>query len=309
LSVPVEISTSSSPTAQADRTIQIGLITVNYKSAEATARFLGDILRQDRSHCRLRVVVADNSATMDDLEPVRASFRDAEGVVFLPMPSNPGYFGAAHRAFQQIWPDGPPDWLIVANPDIRLPQEGFFNRLAQLSPSTGVVLAPRITSGRTGLDQNPYRRSRPTRFRMSLFRLIPRVWLLHWMLRAQCHVRHRLRMSTKRIVTPSTPNPEVIYAPHGSFVVFSREYFQRGNALNAGSFLFGEEIFVAESCRRAGLPVVWVPSLQVVHDEHVVVKVGAMTRKYHIEAADYLYEEFFSPATHLRGKIRPQLWD
>ena len=198
MSVPVENPIASAPPAQADRTIQIGLITVNYRSAEATARFLGDILRQDRSHCRLRVVVVDNSAAMGDLAPVRAAFTDAEDFAFLPMPSNPGYFGAAHSAFQQVWPDGPPDWLIVANPDIRLPQ-GFFTRLAQLPPSTGAVLAPSILSGRTGLNQNPYRRTRPTAMRMNLFRLIPRVRFLLWLLRAQCHLRHYLRRSMKRV--------------------------------------------------------------------------------------------------------------
>jgi GT2 family glycosyltransferase len=284
------------------RPIRIGLITVNYKSAHATARLLDDIARQLEGGYILRVVVADNSPQEPAMASARASRAQNGDISFFPLPSNPGYFGAAHQAFLQFFRDDPPDWLIVCNPDIRLTQEDFFRRLAALPPSAGAVIAPRIVSGRTGLDQNPYQRTRPTVLRMSLFRLVPRVWLLHWLLRAQCRVRHRLRRSLKSTSSACTLQPEIIYAPHGSFVIFGREYFQRGGGLNAGSFLYAEETFVAENCRRAGTRVAWVPSLAILHDEHVAIHVSSMTRRFQVEASDYLYKEFFSPAAPVGAK-------
>lgn len=278
----------------AGRPIRIGLITVNYKSAHATARLLDDIARQLEGGYILRVVVADNSPQEPAMASARASRAQNGDISFFPLPSNPGYFGAAHQAFLQFFRDDPPDWLIVCNPDIRLTQEDFFRRLAALPPSAGAVIAPRIVSGRTGLDQNPFLRSRPTAFRMRWFRLIPRVRLLHWLLRTQSNVRHRLRGSMNRISSPPTPQPEIIYAPHGSFIIFNREYFQRGGALNVGSFLYAEETFVGESCRHAGMRVTWIPSLSALHDEHVAIHVSTMTRRFQAESADYLYREFFA---------------
>lgn len=288
--------------ADAGHPITIGLITVNYKSAHATARLLDDISGQLDGGYSLRVVVADNSPQEPEMASVRESHGQLANISFFSLPSNPGYFGAAHLAYLHFFRDDPPDWLIVCNPDIRLTRPDFFRSLAALPAATGAVIAPRIISGRTGLDQNPYQRTRPTALRMSLFRLIPRVRLLHWLLRKQCSVRHRLRRSIKGISSLPALKSEIIYAPHGSFVIFSREYFQRGCGLNAGSFLYAEETFVAESCRRAGMRIACVPSLAVLHDEHVSIRVSDTSRRFQVEAADYLYKEFFSTATPLGVK-------
>src|SRR3989442_12924430 len=60
---------------------------------------------------------------------------------------------------------------------------------------------------------------------------------------------------------------EFIYAPHGAFFIFSRRYFEAGGYLDGNLFLYGEEISVAEICRSLGLPVIYEPSLFVVHNE------------------------------------------
>src|SRR5882762_7093902 len=61
---------------------------------------------------------------------------------------------------------------------------------------------------------------------------------------------------------------ETIYAAHGSFFIFSRRYFEAGGFLDGNLFLYGEEISVAEICRSLRLPVVYEPSLCVLHNEH-----------------------------------------
>ena len=57
-------------------------------------------------------------------------------------------------------------------------------------------------------------------------------------------------------------------AGHGAFVVLSHHYFEAGGSLDYKSFLFGEEIFLAESCRDLGLSVLYDDSLTVIHQEH-----------------------------------------
>src|SRR2546427_119628 len=61
---------------------------------------------------------------------------------------------------------------------------------------------------------------------------------------------------------------EFIYAPHGALFIFSRRYFEAGGYLDGNLFLYGEEISVAEICRSLGLPVIYEPSLRVLHNEH-----------------------------------------
>ena len=274
--------------------LEIGLIVVNYNSAQASAQLLVDLLQQDTSNCALTVVVADNGPCRPGLAALRQAYRDNPSVRFEDMTANLGYFGAAHSALEAVWKGGLPDWIIISNPDIRLQQPGFFSRIADDMAGIGAVIAPRIVSTRTGLDQNPFLRRRPSALRMNLTRLIPRVPLLLWLMRTQCAVRRAIRSRLRGKHAQPAISSSNIYAPHGAFIIFSKEYFQRGGSLNAGAFLFAEEIFVAETCRRLGFRIVYSPSLEVLHDEHVSTRANPAIRRYLVESTDYCARKFFS---------------
>jgi GT2 family glycosyltransferase len=275
------------------RRCQIGYITVNYNSAQATALLLSDLLKQNTLACDLAVVVADNSPSETELSPVRETYRNCPSVRFERMPRNLGYFGAAHLALATVWKDVMPDWIIVSNADIRLPQPDFFSRITELPTGVGVI-APRIISGRTGLDQNPMLRHRLSVFRLNLVRLILRVPLLYWLMHIQASIKHRIRSHFLAGLPPSDVGPESIYAPHGAFMLFGSEYFKRGGTLDCGAFLYAEEIFVAETSRRINVEVKYVPSLIVLHDEHVATAANPSIRHFQREAADYFHREFFA---------------
>jgi GT2 family glycosyltransferase len=272
---------------------EITIVAVNYNSARSVSLLLEDLLAQDTSGCALTIVIADNSPSESELSTVRQAYSAVPGVRFERMSHNLGYFGAAHAAFNNIFKERLPDWTIVSNADIRLQQPGFFNLIAALPPEMGIV-APRIISGQTGLDQNPFHRRRPSRSRMMLNRIIPRVGLLAWLLEVQCGVKRRFlsRLALRRI--GSERSPQKIYAPHGAFIVFGSRYFQAGGSLDVGAFLFAEEKYVGEACRRLGIEVTYVPWLEVSHDEHVSTRHSPAIRSFQAAAADYCYHEFFS---------------
>lgn len=276
--------------------VDLAVIAVNYNSAPATSRLLADLMKQDRSYCRLRVVIADNSPSDSELASVRESYRGNPLVRFERMPKNLGYFGAAHFVLRSVFSSAMPDWIVVANVDIRLPDPTLLSSIVKLRSGAGVI-APRIISGQTGLDQNPFRRRRPTGSRMALNRIIPRIWaldqLLHLQYRAKAALRGRLH-SEKRYIPIAA---ESIYAPHGAFIIFNKNYFARGGSLNCEAFLFAEEIFIAEICRRIGVDVEYLPSLTVLHDEHVATSGNPSIRRFQTEAADYCLREFFAKAS------------
>ena len=69
-----------------------------------------------------------------------------------------------------------------------------------------------------------------------------------------------------------------IYAPHGAFIIFTQLYFESGASIDFGLNLFGEEIFVAEECRKNNLNVYYEPQISVLHAEHV--STGAVSSKF-----------------------------
>ena len=52
-------------------------------------------------------------------------------------------------------------------------------------------------------------------------------------------------------------------------MLFASSYFDKGGTLNYPSFLFGEELFVAEQARQLNLTTVFEPSLKIEHQQHV----------------------------------------
>lgn len=273
------------------RPCEIGLIIVNYNSAHNTSQFLQDILLQDTSDCSLTIVIADNSPSESELASVRQLYGNDPRVRFERMPANLGYFGAANHALKTVWSEPRFNWLIVSNADVRVQQRGFFSKIAHLAQ--GGVIAPSIISGQSGLDQNPFLRHRPSLFRMKLNRVVLSSEFLFRLMQAQASVKRSMR-ATFRNRRSSLSNARSIYAPHGSFVLLNREYFERGGTLDVGAFLFAEEIFVAETCRRLCIPVTYMPELRVVHEEHVSMKYNPAIRSFQAAAADYCYRNFFA---------------
>ena len=249
------------------------ILTVDYHSADLTARMVESLTRLRRFDKTLLVIVR-NGFDSGVAKSTQLHCQSTENVWLHNCTTNRGYFGGAKQGlqwFQEARGDLPP-WIIVCNNDIRFEQTDFLERLRQLDASKVGVIAPRILSCRTGLNQNPFMVRRPGRWRVSELRF----WLKNYYLaflheklsqwkRTGMHLRKRF--SERKLGGPGSLSG-AIYAPHGSFLIFSNEFFKRGGFLDDGSFLYHEEISVAEICRSIGLPIMYHSELCVLHDEH-----------------------------------------
>jgi GT2 family glycosyltransferase len=109
---------------------------------------------------------------------------------------------------------------------------------------------------------------------------------------------HRLRQPSgiDTAEPTATVEPLQIYAAHGAFLAFRKSYFEAGGTLRHGAFLFGEEIFVAETVRRLGLTIGYDPRLRVFHRGYTTT--GYMPSRqmatYMREAARYCADTWFS---------------
>ena len=249
------------------------IITVDHQSAELSAR-MTENLKRIKGNSDLSLVIVRNGSSSGVAGSARFPCESSANVWIHESATNRGYFGGARQGlewFQEAQGDLPP-WIIVCNNDIRIEQADFFERLSQLDPNGVGVIAPNIISCRTGLNQNPFMVRRPGRWRVGELRF----WLKSYYL-AFVHEKmsewKKTGVSLKQRFLPRTSKgaglqPTAIYAPHGSFLIFSRQFFARGGFLDDRYFLYHEEISVAEICRKIGLPIVYCPELCVLHDEH-----------------------------------------
>ena len=190
------------------------LICVKYGADEETERYL-ESLHALHGQPGLRVLVVDNTT-----EPSSERYSGAGNFTTIQAPGNLGYFGGARYGLSvYLEQNSLPDWIIVSNVDLAIPDYEFLNRLSQLAsiPNLGAV-APSIRSALTGMDQNPYLTVRPSAMRMHAYKWLCRNWLVFNTYDMAAALFNRLRNAVgQRQGAPLAPNQRnVIYAPHGS---------------------------------------------------------------------------------------------
>ncbi len=273
------------------------IITVNYRGADSTALFLESAARLecfDTAH----LLVVENGSGDGSAETLRALVARFRNVELLESPLNRGYFGGAKWGLQQYLARGDrPDWVIVCNNDILFDDQQFLSKLFQRDPGNAKVIAPAIIERLTNLDCNPFLRKRPSRFRLWRYRFWLSNYYLSWFLQWLSPYMRVLRYHThfwRRRLHANGCAP--IYAAHGSFLIFSRSYFDAGGYIDDGFFLYAEEFSIAEICQRLNLRVIHDPTLQVWHDAHQVT--GRMCNRntfhYSRQGLEYALRTYFT---------------
>lgn len=288
-----------------DPTPSILTICVNYNNYEETACFIEKLLGQKGNFNQIAIVVDNSENPLAD-GPLQEMLNKHSKIRLYTPNKNLGYYGGAtfglceYSKFSSL-----PDWIIVCNTDIDLINHDFLSSFFNLYAGTHhAIIAPAIYSTLSKVDQNPFMLRRPSTVKMHFYKWIYRYYPTYVIYESLAFIKKKLRLSirTYPVVTncgggdktfQAVPRP--IYAPHGSFVVFHRSYFEAGGSLNYSVFLFDEEVFIAESARRLGLIVTYDPRLFVLHREHASTGVLENRKKYTYlrEATAYCADNYF----------------
>jgi GT2 family glycosyltransferase len=280
------------------------IITVNYRGADSTARFLASVARIEHFQCA-QIIIVENGSCDGSAQKLRLLVAEFSNVELLESSVNRGYFGGANWALQQYLARGhKPDWVIICNNDILFGDCQFLSKLFKRNTQDAAVIAPAIIARLTGVDCNPFMARRPTRLQLLRIRL----WhSSYYFMRVKQllspHVRtFRYRLFSWTQKTKPT-KPSRIYGAHGAFFIFSRSYFEAGGYIDDGHFLYAEELCVAEICVHLGLRVVHDPDLQVWHEGHQATGRGLNRAMYEYArgALRYAQRKYFDPGYTSHG--------
>lgn len=241
----------------------VTLIAVSYFGAADAYDLLESLVLQTEKNWRLLVV--DNTSDGDEAEQLQRLEQRDDRVEILVAPRNLGYLGGAAWCLRQRPVAGD---VVVLNTDLTLGSCEALEALRQRSQTHEDIgmIAPSIISGLSGADQNPHLEHPPT-VRASLVRALA----MNNPVTAQLTIYASALRSRRRHSRPAERRRDQkrdVYAPHGSFMYFTEHYFDGGGSLEHPLFLFAEEIFVAEECRKAKLRVTFDPAVVIQHREH-----------------------------------------
>lgn len=274
---------------------RIGIIAVSYNTDEGARNFVQNVYSLYSSDMVDLFIVNNSAQTKDDysFNELSSTYKNFK---YIPAPHNPGYFGAAREVLSlrnfdlQAY-----DWLAVSNVDMELNDTRLFQKiLSNKYKQDCGVLAPCIYSLLSHKDTNPLIRVRPSSKKMLFYKKVFSNYFTSQAYNILGILKAKIRIMLSKPVDSSDDISE-IYAPQGSFMVFSAEYFKRGGNFDHGVFLYGEEVTVAEKCLRLGLKVIHDPNLRVVHRERGSTGLiySARILKWKKESNDFLYDEYF----------------
>lgn len=274
---------------------------MNFQSESDTRALVHQVSSQDCG-AQIVVCVVDNSPRPDGVSPMADLANKGGQVRVLASPTNLGYLGGAAWALETFLHQEPmPRWVAVCNPDLGLQDRHFFRRLIGYYPGAyPSVVAPAIRSASTGRCAPSYMARRPTRARMHFYKWVFRfyltsaIWHAGSRLRAEVASRYR-RGTLSEAEAPKSP-PSRVYAAHGSFLLFNRSYFAEGGDLRFGAFLFGEEVFVAESVRRIGGQVMYDSRFEVTHSSQSTAAffTNREIARYMRDSAEHVADHYFT---------------
>ena len=271
----------------------IGAIVLNYLTWEQTIHAIEDLLAQ--TAVDLDVVVVDNASPNDALGQLERRFGRHPRVTILAARHNGGYAlgnnqGAQWRLAADARPADaqlrPPDYLLILNNDVRLPDRRSVAVLAAFAaahPNAGMV-GPRVVTS-AGFPQGPYRRPRPLlcclRYCLPIFPLAHRLW-------------RRCRREEK-----SRP----CFALIGACLLLPAKAFAAAGMFDEATFLGAEEYILAERLSRQSLRSYYVPEVSVLHEHarSAIRRTGGETRYLPTGVASMAY--YFR-----RYQQTPQRW-
>jgi GT2 family glycosyltransferase len=271
-------------------TKKILILAVNYNNYLITIQFIKEFKSLYLNKELADLIIVDNASDINRIGELNKY--TCENIRILTTSENLGYFGAAKYALEKKSKDiDIYDHIIVANNDIEFPQKEILLTLSEkkISDNMGCI-APQVIIKNTKFNQNPYMVSKPSKkyikfnsfFLAKYNRMVLRDLL--------SKVKQKIKGKTKKEIK----SDRSIFAPHGSFVIFTKEYFNKGGYIDAGYFLYGEELSVGYQCLALDLKIIYDNSLLVVHNEHqtTIGRYSKFKYKCQKEAFKYILERY-----------------
>lgn len=286
-------SLPSPPTFSAGRHPRALLITISAGHEDYTKALVVSLSKLG-GFADLSVLIVDNASGAASVAMLQKEIAELTNVRLLVASANLGYFRAARLGAEDYLSRGNslPDWLIVCNNDVLIEDKEFLEKLFRHDPLKVGVIGPRIQTP-LKVEQNPYMQQRPGWKKRLGFRLCssnyPAARVRDWLYGKKRSLKSWIGRTVPRAQPAEYEGLQPIYAAHGSFMIFSRRFFDDGGYFDENIFLNGEEISVAEICRSLRLPVVYDSTLSVQHYEHVTVGAHMTRSKFEIHKKSMRY--------------------
>ncbi len=270
----------------------IVIVLVNYKKEQELVSFVQSFIATQH-YQSLHLILVDNGSIAPE---VLQKFAVGKQIDLLVPGQNLGYVGAAHLALNHylaIHQNNFPDHFIISNFDLSFDPNHFFDKMIECIDTSKVAVAgPDIISSLNGAALNPMYSKRLSNIHLNRLIHVTSHYGMFYLYQLLHYAKRKLSVKAAR----SQSSVENAYAVHGSMMILSKSFFEGGGSLHFESFLYGEEIFIAEQCRKLGLSSKVFHELKVIHHEHSTT--GNIKNRMHMKflnaSLKYIKSKFYN---------------
>jgi len=251
-----------------DKSIKFALVILHYLVLKDTEELLDRIIQSDVSE-RLNIYVVDNGSNNGTGEALYRRYSKFKNIRVLILSENLGFAKGNNVGIKKALDDGN-DFIICSNNDVILDiTEDFLNRVVDVYKNDNLIalIGPNIIN-LNGSKQNPVVWSRPDYDRM-MFKL---KFIYETKLGKLFYYAKHLMMDKLlyfRNHVCEDKGSGYVYALHGSFLIFTPTFFRYFGGFDEGTFLYCEEIILAEMIYRKNLKAFYDEDIFVTHKEDV----------------------------------------
>lgn len=263
------------------------ILAVNYRSYDFVPAFFASIENAAKQAPHEEVVVAIGDTTDTGYHDI-SLHSDNVRFMFFGYHENLGYLGCCQKMMCDMGIEflSQFDYIAISNVDLQLDKD-FFSALSLRSPEDSAWIAPSIYTPSRGTFENPFLRVRPG---LSSFLK----WKIMYWNPVLYGIFEKIVYSRRRHHSQSF-HDEDIYAGHGSFMLLTKRFLSAQRSLQFPSFMYGEEIYLAELVRKHGLKVRFCPELKIVNIGSVSISLlgNKWKCKQNRESLNKIYHLFF----------------
>lgn len=261
--------------------MEVILLLINYNNSNEVISFVDTQLALQKN-AAYKVVIVNNGD--QKIQPSDIKNITHDKVWIINPEKNLGYLNGAHYAYEYFieHTKSNPELIILCNTDIEFCSEYFIQNLLTFKKNNVGIIGPEIKSSLTGHFQNPIYEKRPDRTRLKIWMLFFSTYLTYLLYQSGAYLK---RIIGNSLTSKPTEDEREVYAVHGSFIIFTKEFFANNCTLKYPSFLYCEELYLAEQCRIKNLKVVFLPAQKIIHHEHSTS--GIFKNRKHVS---WLYE-------------------
>ena len=233
------------------------------------------------------IIIVDNDSTLESKNALEEIIKKSKiDINIIISTTNLYYWGAANYALNELDLNinNYPEWIIICNNDILFNKEDLLSKILKFNKKDYPVLAPTILSSKTNNNLNPFM-LKPIN---SLAKVYYSIFFMNSILGLIIYKSRRLIKIILTGFNKGIDKGRFIYAPHGSFIIFSKYFFNNGGYLDQNLTMYGEEFTTAEIAKRLKIPIYYEPDLEVMHVEHSSNKINWFN-SFHLTKKAYYY--------------------